>query len=257
MLARAVAVVYGVLAYLAFLASFTALMLAATGLAPAVVPPIDGAPRLAWPGALAIDLGLLVGLGIQHSIMARAWWKNVLGRVLPRQVERSTFVLASSTAVGGMALCWAPIGGDLWRAAGPAALALRGAALAGFALATAATFAFDHLELFGLRQVLSASEPVPRFRVPALYRVVRHPMMLGILVGIWATPRMTAGHLVLAAGLTAYALIGLAFEERDLLRTFGEQYAAYRAEVPMLLPWPRRTRAPGAEADAGALNQLP
>lgn len=253
MLARAVAVAYGVLAYLAFLASFTALMLAATGLAPAVVAPVDGAPRLAWPGALAIDLGLLAGLGIQHSIMARAWWKNALGRVLPRRVERSTFVLASSTAVGAMALCWAPIGGDLWRAAGPAALALRGAALAGFALATAATFAFDHLELFGLRQVLSRSGPVlARFRVPPLYRVVRHPMMLGILVGAWATPRMTAGHLVLAAGLTAYVLLGLALEERDLLRTFGDRYAAYRAEVPMLLPWPRRRRPRDARVGAGA-----
>ncbi len=253
MLARAAAVAYGVLAYLAFLASFTALVLAATGLVPSLVAPADGEPRLAWPAALAADLGLVAALGAQHSLMARAWWKKGLTRVLSRRVERSTFVLASSVAVGAMGVCWAPIGGDLWRITGPASLALRGAALAGFGLAGAATFAFDHLELFGLRQVLSRSEPAPvPFRVPVLYRVVRHPMMLGFLVGFWATPHMTVGYLVLAAGLTAYVLVGVAFEERDLLRTFGEHYAAYRAEVPMLLPWPRRTRAPGSEAAAGA-----
>ncbi len=253
MLARAAAAAYGILAYLAFLASFGALVLAVTGLAPALVPPVDAAPRLAWPVALAADLGLVAALGVQHSVMARAAWKAAFGRVLPRRVERSTFVLASSAAVGGMALLWAPIGGDLWRAAGPVSLALRLAALAGFGLAGAATFAFDHLELFGLRQVLSRSEPSPApFRVPALYRAVRHPMMLGILVGVWATPRMTVGHLVLAAGLTAYVLVGLAFEERDLLRAFGERYAAYRAQVPMLLPWPRRTRSGRTRAGAGA-----
>jgi protein-S-isoprenylcysteine O-methyltransferase Ste14 len=106
--------------------------------------------------------------------------------------------------------------------------------VAGFGLVVVASFAFDHFGLFGLRQGRR-----PEFRTPALYRIVRHPMMLGVLVGVWAAPRMTIGHVVFAASLTAYIMIGVYFEERSLLRELGESYARYRAEVPMVLPWPR------------------
>lgn len=224
---------YRILAYASFVASFTALILATTGLA--LVPSIDAQARLAGPAALAIDVGLLLLFAVQHTIMARASFKRAFARVFPKGAERSTFVLASSACVAAIAFGWSPIEGDLWRVAGPAGATLTGLALAGFGLAGLSTFAFDHLELFGLRD----SNGRPAFAIPMLYRFVRHPMMLGMLVGFWATPRMTMGHLVFALGLTTYVLIGVKYEERDLERTFGEDYARYRARVPSLVPWPR------------------
>jgi protein-S-isoprenylcysteine O-methyltransferase Ste14 len=239
---------YAFAAYVAFLASFNALVLASTGLLPAIVPAVDGAPRQGAGPALAIDLALVLAFGAQHTVMARGAFKRLLARVVPEPLERSTFVLASALCAAAIAFWWAPIGGDAWAVRGaPLALAVQAIAFAGYGLVVVASFAFDHFGLFGLKQ-----GGRPAFRTPGLYRVVRHPMMLGFLIGAWAAPRMTVGHVVFAASLTAYVLVGVHFEERSLLRDLGESYARYRSEVPMLLPWPRpeagtsKIRAPRA-----------
>jgi len=233
---RVVSTTYALVAYVAFLGSFTALMLASTGLLPAIVPAVDGTPRAAVGPAVAVDLALVFAFGVQHTVMAREGFKRALTHVVPAHLERSTFVLVSALCAAAIAFWWAPIGGDVWALQGGTglALAVQGIALAGFGLVVVASFAFDHFGLFGLKQ-----SGRPAFRTPALYRVVRHPMMLGILVGVWAAPHMTIGHVVFAASLTAYIIVGVRFEERSLLRELGESYARYRAEVPMLLPWPR------------------
>jgi protein-S-isoprenylcysteine O-methyltransferase Ste14 len=227
---------YALVAYVAFLGSFTALVLASTGLMPAIVPAVDAAPRQGVGLAMAVDLALVLAFGVQHTVMAREGFKRRLARVVPQRLERSTFVLVSALCAAAIAFWWAPVGGDVWAVQGGTglALALQGIALAGFGLVVLASFAFDHFGLFGLKLGQR-----PEFRTPALYRVVRHPMMLGILVGVWAAPHMTMGHVVFASSLTAYILVGVHFEERSLLRELGESYARYRAEVPMLLPWPR------------------
>ena len=226
-------VLYRLLGYAAFAVSFTALILASTGLA--LVPAIDRPPALGAPVSVAIDVALIALFAVQHTIMARAWFKRAFARVLPAGAERSTFVLASSLCVGAMAFGWAPIAGDLWRLDGVAAIVVRAIAIVGFLFAGASTFAFDHLELFGLR----APREKPQLSVPLFYRLVRHPMMLGMLVGFWSAPRMTVGHLVFALGMTAYIVAGVRYEERDLVRVFGDEYVRYRERVPALLPWPR------------------
>jgi len=227
---------YALVAYVAFLGTFAAFVLAATGLLPAIVPAVDGPPRQGAGPALAIDLVLVLAFGVQHSVMAREGFKRRLTRIVPEHIERSTFVLVSALCTAAIAFWWAPIAGDVWAVHGGTGLAfaVHGFALAGFGLVVVASFAFDHFGLFGLKQ-----GGRPAFRTPALYRVVRHPMMLGVLVGVWAAPHMTSGHVVFAASLTAYILVGVHFEERSLLRELGESYARYRTEVPMLLPWPR------------------
>jgi protein-S-isoprenylcysteine O-methyltransferase Ste14 len=244
---RVFSTAYALVAYFGFVGSFTALQLASMGLLPAVVPPVDGPPRQGPGAALAIDLALVLGFGVQHTVMARAGFKRLLTRIVPGHLERSTFVLASSLFTAAIVFLWAPIGGDAWVVRGTGfALATQGLAMAGFGLALAASFAFDHFGLFGLKQ-----EGRPAFRTPGLYRIVRHPLMLGILIGIWAAPRMSVGHVVFAASLTVYILVGVRFEERSLLRDLGETYARYRSEVPMLLPWPRPSRAKSTSGAGG------
>jgi protein-S-isoprenylcysteine O-methyltransferase Ste14 len=226
---------YALGAYLAFLGTFSALVLASTGLWAAMVPPVDGPPHVVAPLAVAIDLGLVLAFGVQHSVMARPGFKRLLTLAVPAHLERSTYVLVSAICVGAVAWFWAPIAGDLWAMDGNAAWLVQGLAFAGFGLTVLASYAFDHFELFGLKRMSDG----PEFRTPLLYRVVRHPMMLGILVGVWAAPHMTIGHVVFAASMTAYIVIGVHFEERGLLRDFRERYEIYRTQVPALLPWPR------------------
>jgi methanethiol S-methyltransferase len=247
---RVLSTAYALVAYVAFLASFAALVLASTGLLPAIVPAVDGQPHQGSGLALAVDLLLVLAFGVQHTVMARGGFKRLLTRIVPEHLERSTFVLASSLCAAAIAFWWAPIGGDAWAVPnGAGALAVQGLALFGFGLVVVASYAFDHFGLFGLKQAGR-----PAFRTPPLYRVVRHPMMLGFLIGVWAAPHMTIGHVVFAASLSAYVLVGVHFEERSLLRELGESYVRYRAEVPMLLPWPRPSgaRAPSATLVPGA-----
>jgi methanethiol S-methyltransferase len=244
---RVVSTAYALVAYVAFLGSFNALVLASTGLLPAIVPAVDGPPRQGAGTALAIDLALVLAFGVQHTLMARAGFKRVLTRLVPEHLERSTYVLASALCVAAVAYGWAPVGGDAWdlHDSTGSTHVVQGIAFFGFGLVVVASFGFDHFGLFGLKQ-----GGRPAFRTPALYRVVRHPMMLGVLVGVWAAPHMTMGHIVFAASLTAYVLVGVHFEERSLLRELGESYARYRSEVPMLLPWPRPSPEKGPYARA-------
>ncbi len=153
---------YALVAYVAFLGSFAALVLASTGLMPTLVPAVDGPPRLGAALALAVDLALVVVFGIQHSVMAREGFKRSLVRVLPKRLERSTFVLVSALCTAAIAFGWSPIGGDVWTLHGPATLAVQGLALAGYGLVVLASFAIDHFGLFGLRRGgRESSGPLP------------------------------------------------------------------------------------------------
>ncbi len=191
--------------------------------------------------ALAIDLGLLALFALQHSIMARPGFKRWWTRLVPPAAERSTYVLLSSLALGVLMWQWRPIGGEVWDARTPA---LRGALWTGFGLGwllvLGATLQINHFDLFGLRQAWlflrgRAYTRVP-FQVPVLYRIVRHPLYVGWIVAFWCTPTMTATHLVFALVATAYILVAIRFEERDLVRAHGAGYLDYRRRVPMLVP---------------------
>jgi protein-S-isoprenylcysteine O-methyltransferase Ste14 len=206
-----------------------------------VTKAIDTGTVVPWPQALAIDVALIALFGVQHSVMARPAFKRAWRRVVPVPLERSAYVLLSSACLFVLFWCWRPLPAPVWDASGTTI----GAALAalfwlGWGLLVAATFLIDHFDLFGLRQVtlfLRGVEYTPlAFKRPLVYRFVRHPLMLCQLIAFWATPRMSVGHLVFAAGMTLYILVGIAFEERDLLAEYGESYAKYRAEVAMLAP---------------------
>jgi methanethiol S-methyltransferase len=191
--------------------------------------------------AVAIDVALLALFGVQHSVMARAGFKRWWTRIVPPSAERSTYVLASTICLIALLAGWYPITHDVWRVTGqPWCMLLSGTGLVGWAVVLLSTVLIDHFDLFGLRQVfarLRGKKPAEHpFTTPLLYRVVRHPLYLGFLIAFWATPRMTLGHLLFAAINTGYILIAVRFEERDLIRVFGEQYRDYRRRVPMLIP---------------------
>jgi protein-S-isoprenylcysteine O-methyltransferase Ste14 len=244
---RILTALYGGACYALFLVTFAYLIAFLGDLAvPKTIDSGAAGPGLA---ALLVDLGLIGLFGLHHSLMARATAKKRLGRLIPSSVERSTYVLAASLILLLLAWQWRPLPGLVWetRSAG-LALVASGLFWMGWLIALASTFLINHFELFGLQQVfldLTARPPAPsHFQTPWFYKFVRHPMMLGLLVAFWAAPRMTVGHLLFAAGMTLYVLIGIHFEERDLLRHFGEAYADYQRETPMLLPRWRRGRRP-------------
>jgi protein-S-isoprenylcysteine O-methyltransferase Ste14 len=232
---------YGLAAYLAFTAAF-AYLVAFTG--DLGVPRSVSVGPASSPGqALAVDLGLLALFALQHSLMARPAFKRAWIRLVPPAAERSTYVLASSLALGALYLGWRPLPGILWRVGPPGPrLAIQALFWAGVALALASTFLVSHAGLFGLGQAWARfrNRPYrePPFRLTALYARMRHPLMLGFLVVFWAAPTLTWGRLVFAAGMTAYILAGTWFEERDLLRVLGPDYAAYRRAVPRFFPLP-------------------
>lgn len=213
---------------------------------------IDRGPHAAWPLALAIDAALLLLFAVQHTVMARPWFKRRWTRLLPAPAERATFVLAASGALVLLMWLWRPVEPALWAFSGPVAAAVLAAQGAGWVLAVAATFAISNVDLFGLRQAYLYARGTP-YRPPAftergLYGRVRHPLMAGFLVIFWAAPRMTLGHLVFAAAATGYIAVGIAFEERDAIAELGDTYRGYLARVPALFPVPgyrggRRARA--------------
>jgi protein-S-isoprenylcysteine O-methyltransferase Ste14 len=191
--------------------------------------------------AVVVDAALLALFGLQHSVMARTGFKRWWTRIVPPSAERSTYVLASSICLLVLFTAWRPITGNVWRVtAQPWRALLIAAALAGWAIVLLSTFLIDHFDLFGLRQVFARLRgrrlTEHEFRTPFLYRGVRHPIYLGFLIAFWVTPAMTLGHLLFAAVTTCYILLAVRFEERDLIRMFGEQYRDYRRRVPMLIP---------------------
>jgi len=236
-----VAFLYGAVSYLAFLASFTY----AVGFVGNVLVPkgIDAAPYGSLPEALLVDILLLGLFAVQHSVMARKGFKQWWTRIVPEPLERSTFVLASSLVLGLLLWKWQPIDGWLWTVQAPAArLALQALFWLGWLIALSSTFMISHFDLFGLRQVYlrlkgEPYRPLPFVRV-ALYRFVRHPLMLGLLIAFWATPDMSYGHLLFALAMTGYILAGIWLEERDLRRVLGAAYHSYRRETSMLIPLP-------------------
>jgi protein-S-isoprenylcysteine O-methyltransferase Ste14 len=245
--------VYGVLCYAVFLGVF----LYAIGFIGGFFTPttLDGAPDRPLVEALTIDAALLGLFAVQHSVMARPTFKRWWARLVPHAAERSTYVLFSSLALVALYAFWEPIDGVVWNASeGAARNAVIGLYLLGWALLLYTTFLIDHFDLFGLKQVWRrlAGEPYrpPQFRTPSLYKFMRHPLYVGWLIIFWSAPTMTVAHLVFAVATTAYILIAIQLEERDLVVEFGERYREYRRSTPMLLPrfWPRRRVRPGSEA---------
>ena len=235
--------IYGLVCYAVFLAVF----LYGVGFIGGFLTPtaLDGAPGRPFAGAVAIDLGLLAVFALQHSIMARPAFKRWWTRIVPEAAERSTYVLASSLALVGLFVWWQPIGGVIWAVpAGFARDLVVGLYLVGWLLLLYATFLIDHFDLFGLAQVwrhiAGRSYRPPQFRTPSLYGLVRHPLYVGWLVIFWAAPVMTVAHLIFAVMTTAYILIAIQLEERDLVTAFGDDYVEYRRRTPMLVPrlWP-------------------
>jgi methanethiol S-methyltransferase len=256
MLKRILVFTYGVISYAVFFATF----LYAIGFIGDIVVPrtIDGTPTVGLWHALAVNLGLLGLFAVQHSVMARPAFKRWITRYIPKAAERSTYVLLSSLALILLFSLWEPMGGTIWRVEDPVGQALLyGAYAFGWGLVLVATFLINHFDLFGLRQVwlylLGRPYTPLRFTTPGPYRVVRHPLYVGWLFAFWATPVMTAAHLVFAIMTTAYILIAIQLEERDLAKVHPE-YAGYRRRVPMLIPrlGIRRTpRDPASETVSG------
>ena len=239
MLKRILFFAYGTISYLIFFGTF----LYAIGFIGnfGVPTTLDGPATGSLVTGLLINTGLLTLFAVQHSIMARKWFKDWWTRIVPRPLERSTYVLFSSVALILMFILWQPLGGVIWSVEDPTGrLVLRGLFAFGFGLVLYATFLINHFDLFGLRQVwlylLGRPYTSLKFTTPGPYRLVRHPLYVGWLFAFWATPLMTSAHLLFAIATTAYILLAIQFEERDLVRELGDSYEDYRKSVPMLVP---------------------
>ena len=246
---RIVAFVYGVVCYGAFFATF----LYAIGFLGnfGVSKSIDSGPEASTAAALAIDGALLALFALQHSVMARPWFKRMWTRIVPEPVERSTYVLLSSLALLLVFWQWQPIGGTIWKIdGGIAEVAILGLYFCGLLIVLLSTFLINHFDLFGLRQVylyLTGRKYTHlEFRTPFFYRYVRHPLYVGWLLTFWATPVMTSAHLFFAVMTTVYILVAIKFEESDLIAAHGETYRRYREQVPMIVPalGPSKPRIP-------------
>ncbi len=237
---RLLTLVYGVVCYLIQLGA----LIYATGFVANIAVPkgIDtGEPGPLLP-ALLVNLGLILLFGLQHSIMARPAFKRLWTRIVPEPAERSTYVLATAIVLYATYACWQPMPGVVWSVETPwLQTALMSAYWLGWFITFSSTFMQNHFDLLGLRQVWRYWKGKPqktaKFRDRALYKLVRHPLMLGLFIAFWSTPLMTTGHLLFALGMSSYIFIGMAFEERDLLRLYGEKYRQFRKERPMLIPW--------------------
>jgi methanethiol S-methyltransferase len=247
-MSRIIIFLYGIVSY----AIALAVLVYGVGFIGGFITPttLDGAPSVPLGQALVIDVGMLLAFAVQHSGMARpafkTWWK----RIVPEAAERSTYVLASSLAMVALFLYWQPIGGVVWSApAGLARSSIIGLYLFGWVLLLYTTFLIDHFDLFGLKQVWRrlGERPyrAPVFHTPSLYKLVRHPLYIGWLTIFWAAPTMTVAHLVFAVATTAYILIAIRWEERDLESAFGEVYVEYKSRTPMIVPrlWARSKEA--------------
>ena len=247
MLKRVAFLAYGVACYVVFLATFLYAIGFIGGLG--VPRPLDGAASHPRAAAIALDAGLLGLFAVQHSVMARRWFKERWTRLVPWPVERSTYVLFSSLALIALFAGWHPLGGSVWSVDDPMGrLVLRALFAFGWGLVLVCTFLINHFDLFGLRQVWLFAMGRPytplRFATPGPYRLVRHPLYVGWFFAFWMTPTMTLSHLLFAIATTAYILIAIQFEERDLVHEHGRTYDDYRRRVPMLWPFRRRSAGP-------------
>lgn len=216
---------------------------------------IDRPPRDTVGMALVVDLALVAIFGAQHTVMARPWFKRWWTRVVPQSIERSVYCIATALAICLLCSLWQPLPGVVWTTDVPAIrVALTALQLIGWGVVVASSFMISHTELFGLRQAgayaAGRPDPEPALSERGLYRYVRHPLQMGVLIGLWATPHMSTSHMFFAAMLSAYVLVGLHHEERDLVSEFGEEYLAYQRRTPMLLPL-RWDASPARRASSG------
>jgi protein-S-isoprenylcysteine O-methyltransferase Ste14 len=194
------------------------------------------------PSAILINLFAISLFGIQHSVMARGAFKQWLSGFIHPSMERSTYVLATALAIGAMCTLWVPFGPVVWQVESPMGIILiRSFALFGWGFLLLATFLLNHFELFGLSQTYNPmqgkAQPVKHFRTPGLYKIVRHPIQTGVLIGMWSVPVSSMSHLFFAASMTLYIFVGLYFEEKDLVREFGSTYRDYMLRVKRLIPF--------------------
>ena len=239
-LSRAIALLYGVVAYAVFFCTF----LYAIGFVEGLLVPKaidDGAVGPLVP-ALIVNVLLMSVFAIQHSVMARPAFKRWWTRFVPKSIERSTYVLLASLALVLLFWQWQPIPQMVWQVTDPVlATAIVALSCFGWVLVLFSTFLINHFELFGVHQVVNNMRghdmPAAHFKTPVLYKVVRHPIYLGFIIAFWAAPTMSVGHLLFAAVTTAYIFVGIFLEERDLVVLFGDEYRRYRARVGMLIPF--------------------
>lgn len=230
-------VAFGAVAYVFFFLTFLYLI-AFVGDAPFAPQTVDRGPEAGLFAAIAINLALISMFGLQHSVMARKGFKEGWTRIVPPALERSVYVLVASAMLWILYHFWRPIPIVIWAVETSWLATLLWVLFGiGWAVVLLSTFLISHFELFGLKQVWRPGEEVvPQFRQPGFYRFVRHPLYSGFLLAFWAIPVMTAGHALFAAGMTIYVLIAIVYEERDLVRLFGDEYRNYRTRVGMLLP---------------------
>jgi protein-S-isoprenylcysteine O-methyltransferase Ste14 len=252
---RILYLLFALAAYALFFGTFLYLI-AFVGNCPWVPMTVDRGGMLGPVGlAVIINLALIALFGLQHSVMARSGFKRAWTRIVPRPLERSVYVAAASLALILLFLFWRPIPGVIWSVESQTGTVLLWALFGlGWTIVLVSTFLISHFELFGLAQAWGyargAAEPAPPvLRTPLFYRHVRHPLYSGFFLAFWATPQMSAGHLLLAAGVSIYMLIGIFYEERDLVGIFGDDYRAYRARAGMLAPRFGRKSLPGEGRD--------
>ncbi len=239
---RVLIFLYGVVSYVAFLAA----LLYAIGFVGEMVVPksIDDGEDGPLGTALAVNIALLAAFAIQHSVMARPAFKQQWTKVVPKPIERSTFVLFTSLVLFLLYWQWRPMTGEIWHVDNSVGSVLLLALFwIGWLTVLASTFMIDHFELFGLKQtyfyLIGREIPPASFKTPLLYQLVRHPIMLGFIIAFWATPTMSAGHLLFAAVTTVYILIAIRIEEHDLVGLFGDEYREYRKQTSLILPIPK------------------
>jgi protein-S-isoprenylcysteine O-methyltransferase Ste14 len=243
-MSRIASLLFAILCYAIFFATFLYLIIFVGDLQlGSVSPKTVDAPASALPvaTAIAIDAGLIALFGIQHSVMARPGFKRGWTKIIPPYAERSMYVFIASLMLIIMFRFWQPFGPTIWNVSAPIASDILWIFFwLGWGLVLISTFLINHFELFGLQQAWfharGRQDQAPRMSEPLLYRLVRHPMMVGFFFALWATPQMSAAHLLLAAGLSVYILVALHYEERDLVGLFGADYENYRARVGMLIP---------------------
>ncbi|HVI05065.1 MAG TPA: isoprenylcysteine carboxylmethyltransferase family protein [Sphingomicrobium sp.] len=242
-MSRVSALLFAIVSYAIFFATFLYLI-AFVGDFSLVPITVNKGPEIAPVGAAVIDLVLIALFGFQHSLMARQEFKRQWTRIVPVQIERSVYVLAASAMLMVMFLFWHPIDQAVWSMTGIGVELIWILFWIGWATVLLSTFLLNHFELFGLQQtwfyLRGREAELPKLREPLFYKYVRHPLYLGFLLAFWATPRMTLGHLVLAAGISIYILIAIRLEEHDLISLFGKDYELYREKVGMLMPRFRR-----------------
>jgi protein-S-isoprenylcysteine O-methyltransferase Ste14 len=242
---RLLILLYGLVSYIVFFATF----LYAIGFVSDLLVPkaIDTGIAVPTTEALIVNILLMSLFAIQHSVMARKQFKQWWTQFVPKSIERSTYVLIASLSLILLFWQWRPMPTIIWHIDNPQiALPVAGLSLVGWLIVLTSTFLINHFELFGLHQVANnfVGRPMPtmRFRTPFYYQFVRHPIYLGFIIAFWAAPAMTVGHLLFAAVTTAYIVVGILLEERDLVDLFGDEYRRYKERVSMLVPWRTKRR---------------